>query len=494
MPAPCSRPVRLPKHQPHPHKHMPVPITQIPNLQRTDVRVGVNPNAGADVGRSISQAGQQITQAAGQLASYKQKMNVAEFNGASSGMENDLATAYDEFQMDITKADSQLNDHTKWGEEWAMRSEAIKQSHLKSVSLDQGYKDALSSQFDEDNVKRSLSVRGMTEKRTAAIAKESILSNAERLLRDGDFSGYEKEIMKGVESNVINEEDAPKMLQEGLQRSDEYEAIALIETNPKAAEDALSDKTETGRFREFKNLSPRTRKSLLGSARQRGVDEQAELYNSMVLDIQRGTLIPPDQVVAMADEGKLTSGQATAYIKQHHGAKGESFNPVEYADLRARINQYDPTTDPTGINHAMLKGDILGQPSREIAELNGLLGKKVDPKAKVNSGTYKEGFKLVESWFTAGVFGDATTLQGVPIDEAAYKDAQRNKLTYLTELDRFFEEKPNATYTEVFDHFNGLLSRERRGAGLNILRQESSSQFGNTDDEKEAALNRILSR
>lgn len=346
---------------------MPIPINQIsiPSVQRTDTTVQANPAAATAPAR----AAQQFGAAVGQVGQAQEQFQKAKFAGQAAALEDNLTTSFEEYKLEMEREP----DEQKWLNGWNERANEIRKQSIDESTLPEKQKIALGVEFDARNKRNQIEVAGLTQKREIQRSKAQLMGAAETNLENGDLEGYEQKIKAGVELGLIFPEEEQKLLSAGEERMDYYEVISLIETDPRQAEELLTDQTETGRWREFKNLSPNTRKSLIGASRQKAIDGQIDLFNDMTLGIQEGNLIHPDAVIQMAKNGKLTSGQATNYIRQYHSAVPASFDPVSYADLLTRVNAYDPKDDPSRLGYSKLYGEVIGQPSGAVSDLRNRL-------------------------------------------------------------------------------------------------------------------------
>lgn len=469
---------------------MPVPVATIPNLQRTDSTISINPNAGGNIGQALGQAGGALQSVSNDAMQWRQDRERGIFVAENAAMESALSVNFDEYEVQARAE----GDESKWVPGWNERSNQIKTELLKNSRLSERSKVMLGAAFDQRNQRASETIKKKADVREISRSRAMLLGASEVDLENGDYSSFEKKIKDGIQVGLIDPEEGQKRLEQGQERVDYYEATALIETDPKLAEELLSDQTDTGRFREFKNLSPNSRNALLGSARKRGEANRAELYNKMSLDAIEGTLISVDEVVAMGRDGRLEAGQAAAYVRQHYSSRPGPFDYVEHANLRSDIQAYSKGDDQFGYEYSKLTARIMLQPSAVQTRLNSQLDAMLDPASKENGSAYKNGNSIINEWFSSGVFGNTKPDIAGELNQTEFIEAQKQRVQMMDELENYLTRNPDAKYEEVFTHLNGLLGSKRRKAGINIMLQTPANRFEKLDTEaKNAELERILS-
>lgn len=471
---------------------MPIPTSQIPNIQRTDSTVLQDPSAAALPHRALSQAAAQVGSKARQLQDFKQRKEKAQFAGASASLDQNLNNAFDEYQIKMLKE----GDETKWQDGWNEASNRVRSEFIEKSNLNGRQKAALGVQFEATNKGHTTTVKKQTTVREIQRSKAQVLDAAESDLEAGNFDAFKKKIDMGIEANLISHKERRVILDKGEERSDHYEVSSLIETDPELALDLLTDETKTGRDREFKNLSGPSRNSLIGAAKQAVVNQQVQLFNGMMLGVEKDELVHPDKVIQMAEEGKLSSGQAKSYINTYHSKVLPERDVNSYVDILTAINSYDAKSDPSTERFRDIMGSIYGQQKDDVKHLRSMLESKLTPGTATTGKSYKEGYKLLGDWFDSGVFGNTTMdpIEGGPLDQEAFEKAQRSRLELVDELDRFIAENPNAGGVEVFDHLSAYTQRSRVGSGINIMTEDTFPIDTIETNRRDAKIDDILNR
>lgn len=419
--------------------------------QPVNVRVDTNllsPQyaAGQRVGAAVAQTGDQMVDLSFQL----QK---AQNFKTSSALQMAMDEEWDNFQTTLNPA----TDETKWTEEWQKKLDA-RVSKMLPKAAGPLFREQLETTVNQYKVRSSSEVAQQAKAAGVEKAKITGMTRTNQLWRNGDAAGAEANLREMASLGLILSEEIPGMVQKGVSRMEAQQATNLINNDPIAASEALSEKTETGRWKNFKQLDEDERLTLQNHARTRTTAMQSEAYQGMIDGLSNGEVLPPEVLQEMVDSKVIKASQRKTYEAAYrHG----TFNtdPEAIGSLFTELNKYDPQNDPHQTERAKLLGKIAtsGFPTNVQSEANQLLGKKSDPLNPLNSAVAKDAFQAIDQRFGLGIYGKYESRYFDPssgqwttkVDAKVYEEAMIKKRRVEDATRKFITDNPKATAEQV---------------------------------------------
>lgn len=440
-----------------------IEVPNSPQVQQASTGVQMDPGAAAAPWRGVQAAGQAISESGQYFGLYAQKKQEADDFAGLTQFENQIEATKREVQAAIAAEP----DETKWGEILEQSFSGVK-FEGKGVS-------------NQARAKADMILMGELEKERTTVQTQFLKADARRkgaiydsaiemAVEDGDMEKVNAKLAEAERLGIFGPETVQAKRAAAEERVDYYEAAALMETDPKAAEELLSEQTEGGRFRNFKNLSPQSRQTLRGRASQMGIDEQKEFYTELIKQAEMGEFVHSDKLKVWMDEGRLSPWHAKQYRETYLGKTPQNLDQKRYAALNREIDNYDPKTDESWEEYSRILGSFIGMPSSALGDLHRRLEAKRNPASPENSEILRTGRDTIEKLFSSGFLGNTSTLMGdEPDDPKAYQLAMTKRSRLRDELNRFMDRNPGATHVEVNSFLNSLVQTDRDVQAISIL-------------------------
>ncbi len=156
---------------------------------------------------------------------------------------------WDNFQNNLNPS----TDETKWVGDWQKQLDA---RLAKTMPKDAGpmLKEELALRTQQFRVRTSGDVGQQAKGIGVQKAKTTGLARTDQLWRNGDAAGAEESLHQMAELGLILPEEIPQLVQRGTSRMEAQAATHLIANDPLAAQEALQEKTPTGRWKNFTKL------------------------------------------------------------------------------------------------------------------------------------------------------------------------------------------------------------------------------------------------
>jgi Arc/MetJ-type ribon-helix-helix transcriptional regulator len=274
----------------------------------------------------------------------------------------------------------------------------------------------------------------------------ALIASAKYLARNGNRDGAIAEMRK-MNMN-------PEQLEEKIQRvleAGEYEgALEVVRAieGPEEARFFLEDldKKEDDKYLSYPDMTMDDRRSVRRAAEQVLVQSQTAFYNELVLGIETGTPAKPAQIQEWKEMGRLSAGQATAYLNAYHSSQ-KKFDPSSHAALRREIAAYDPSSDRDGETYSNILGSILGQPEKVVTDLKKALNDKIG--GSEDTTTRRRVSDRLNDLYRKNFFSGG--IEPNPEDEAEMRDVSLKYLRIQEKADELTRLYPDAKSSEIMD-------------------------------------------
>ena len=363
---------------------------------------GQDANALMAPGRALAGLGANVQQAAKQLEQFAQQKqhaeNVSKLHNADRAMKESFA----DFQVEMAKQ----GDETKWGEMWDKHWSSTRKvlqttdgsEHSPAVN------EALNIKFADFSSQKSIEIKGLQTKRAIQRSKAKTETAVEYDLEHGDLEGATRKIQEGQAAGLYSPLEAQKRIEGAQSRAEHYQVMSLIQEDPESAYENLKEKTEGGKqWKQFKNLDAATRNSLMGHARRESGKAQSEFYAELTFQTAKEGPATVDEINEMVDNGHITKGQGSAYIREFHSPELHKLDPGKMAEALRAIEDYNPADDPFFEQYAQLHAAVFTMPSKQSTQLATRLKQKLD-KGPGKTETADVVMKRLGSMFTDDFF------------------------------------------------------------------------------------------
>jgi len=472
----------------------------------TPRNVRANPNmfdpqyaAASRVGQAVAGLGDVAANAMVRVQRANSFKHVAE-------MDMGLQEEWDNFQNNLNPS----TDETKWQADWQKKLDA---RVAKTMPKDAGpqLKQELQLRTQNFRVRTSGDVGQQAKAVGVQKAKMAGLARTDQLWRNGDAAGAEQSLNEMAGLGLILPEEVPQLVQRGSSRMEAQQVTNMIASGqPLAAQEALTEKTPTGRWKNFTKLDEDDRLTLLNHARTQTTAMQSANYQDLIDGLSNGEVRNGDELQQLVDRKLITPKQRKTYETAYrHG----SFNtkPEDIGELLSDVANYDPQKDPDQTERAKLLGRIAttGFPQNVQSEANQLLGKKADPQNVLNNAVAKDAFEGIDQRFRLGIYGKYESRSMITtgpmagqwtttVDKGVYEKAIGTKRRVEDATRRYLEQTPNATAEQV----NKFVSDVQLGETVKAGRAAIMDGLGlptapKPDDDakaRRARLDAILSR
>jgi hypothetical protein len=426
-----------------------------------------DPNMFAGEFGALSGFGQTVSRdVAGRLAEWAERKAMAENTAKLAEWDRTLKDTQNQFESDLLPRENEAGEiefgipTEKIETAWAERLSQLEKQFVEA-ELSPAAKQAIEPRLEEFKIMTQAEYRIAKQKLEIGEHRATLLDAAEQDLRESDFEGFKEKILQGEKVGLIDGKDVPRMLREGASRADYYEAAMLIETDPDQAHEMLTDRTEGGSFRHFKNLKESSRKSLAGHARAQKNIKMGESYDAAVLDVVQGNPMTEEEVMAQPWD----DGMKTRYIASYVEREPVLTSAEDFAAAMRAVESYDPDQDEDREYFAHLWNDLIGLDKQKLAWLHGRLQRRLAPG---NTDSLMQPIR------------DDIEKQ---IDRI-YAEEDEKALEYMEvkdQMDEFFRTHENPTRAEAMKELQSLTrgARIKKAESVTESRLERAKQIAN---------------
>lgn len=405
----------------------------------------------AAAGRAMGRAIGDVAQVAGGI--HNQIVRAQE-QGYMAEKELEFEQLHSEYSLGL----SERGDPENYGEDWRKQGELLRASAVEGAprgvrgELDTYLRRKILQSGNEFDV---LGLKEVTGRGTYA-GKE--LARSEYL--KGNIEGGEQRLMQMVETGNILLPEALEMVKDLDEELSVQNVHRMIRGSAKETLKLLDEVDENDDYVNFipdgegKGGIGNHRPALQRTARREVENEQSDKYLTIVGDTSKGIYPTPEDVDNFVEIGDLTPGQGQALRDRFFGDREPPFNEAVYLSMDNMISQYNAKLDPTGERFTAISGALMEAhiPSLQSGELLERLKAKRDPlysESELRAISRKE-----------------ITLQ---TDEDAL--TPREALQISVETDRWIQENPKATTTELYDYMHTLRARPIRANNATLMQE-----------------------
>jgi len=391
-------------------------------------------------------------------------------------------------EQEVENEIAQEQDYTKWKEisenKWSQLTKETEGNETYSPLA----KGVINEFYIAAQARSNAKVSGQVAKREIETANANHQTLATRLRKAGDLEGAEAELQK-----INMRPEAKAQLIESFWVSGAYEdsqdLVRIASGDVVALRDIQANlyKKVDGEYVFEPKMARDDRRSVERRVKEEISKANTALYNELALGIENGDLVDPEEIRTMEADGRLSAGQAKAYLNAYHSAKNV-FDPITHATLRRKITGYDPTNDPMGEEYSMLLGEVLGQPKEVVASLKSELEKQLDGTGQTQAS--RRVNERLKNMFNSNFFSGGLD----PIGEDEVLDAEMNYLKVQEDADRLLNKYPDKSASDIM----GMLFASDGSGGESIARHASTlvkdtqTPSSGAGEKKEAGRNAYL--
>lgn len=422
---------------------MPIEVFNPKQVLQAGVDTSRNANALMAPGRALEglgQQGQQVSKALEHFSLKKQEAkNLADVTAAETAME----TAFADFQRQAAEEGNEERWTALWNKTFSERMAAVGQNNSHAPVV----KEYLNRKALEFKGKSDIQVANMVAKRSIQRSKAKIETSYEQALENGNLDQATMFIKRGEKGGLYSPEEAQAKISRAEARIDEYDVNRMIAEDPEGTYELLMDKTETGRWRNYKNLAPDTRNSLTARARREKGISQSEFYAELAFDTAKNGPRSIEDIRSMVDAGNLTKQQGAAYIREYHSPELHPLDPTVMASALRAVESYDPSQDPFYEQYAQLHSQIFTLPAKQSTELLA----RLKDKAKRGPGSGNTGdmvTRRLDRMFSANFFSGGIA----PVGKDGVAKANIAYLEMVEAAQQIITDNPKMAASEVMEH------------------------------------------
>jgi hypothetical protein len=454
-------------------------------------------NAMQSVGRAIGYAGQVI----GEFGERKQKaINAAAAQDGQMKMEK----AFNDYQIEMSRMkdpDDYTNAEDTWADGWQKKASTLKNQILADPKISQAVKDHLDVSLSGFVGQSTDRINTQANTRSIQRQKAKLTNVASFMYENGDIERGDVAIEAMREHGLIFPEEEMHLKEKGAQQADLSQVSKGLNTDPIATLDALQDKTDGGRWRQFTNLDEETRLSLTRRARTEMESVRADTVRGFQDRINQGEFVKPDELQGAVDDRKLTPQQYKWLNAQQTGKANYSEDVVRMVNLTRQIDSWK-SGDPDAQDQLhKIAADMAGLPKDMQNRLESDLNRVAKPgssKASVPS----QGYAYIDHLLTNGFFGPVkgevekevpgkffgTNKEKVPVTREEAEATYGKALALRDSLNAWVKDNPHATLVEQQKFINGQIQGQVDTVAatpvLNALTGRSAAPQSSTQTQK----------
>ena len=394
---------------------------------------------------ALQQAGQEVQRSAQVAASYAHERRRLQDNAGIARLRIQSA------ELESSIQDKLANEDPKKWEKVAENAWRSQRNSIKWEDLELSSEARKFAEIDLDAAqsKQLAAVRSQYVLRKIQEDNAALRASAKDFARNGDVTAAVGEVEKMNLSPERKEEVKTQVLEQGEYEGalEDLRAVSDSITDARSFLQDLDAKDRDG-FINYPHLTQNARRSVRNATERSITQAQGEFYNELLLDVQRGNILEPHRVEQLKASGELTAGQAQNYLNGYHSTR-TPFNPTQHADLRRRINNYDPDQDPNGEGYSRLLGEMLGYPDRVVTDLRN----ELNSRSQKDSGSLQKrrvGDRLTHL-FNNGFFSDGIKPTDGMITEEELQEANMTYLRIQEKADELSQRFPDAKDSEILD-------------------------------------------
>ena len=424
----------------------------------------------------------QVGQVAGD---FGMKLQQAKNFGVAADADRQMRQAWEDFHSSLAGR----TDEENWTKDWQAKSQAVKDSVYSQHKPAPDLKAQLDNNFANWQQSTAIEAKTVAHKQMINRTVERADLAADKAAQSYDESGVKNSIKPLITLGAVTPERGAAMIEQKLNKMDEYAAKNYIVSNPVDATDTLEKKNTDGKYVNYPKLDQLQRNSLIREARA-----TMHAYQSANLDSTRDAL---DSGKVGADSEKYIQNLVTTKAITARGAenlrtyiagKNKSAATETYNLLNGDVIQWDSVSDQDpAATAASLREDASTLPTVYRNHILRAIDSKVnaakskDAKAERPVHTFimgqmrkdfEEGFMLPgqEGPSVAkegtGIFGTSFFAEKMPgpvefadpgmrtswqrLAPEAERDAATQRYAQnLAKMDDWLKEHPKATYQEA---------------------------------------------
>jgi hypothetical protein len=395
---------------------------------------------------------------AGEVANeFSQRLQAATNAAAEVDAQVKMRQAQDDYQRELA-----TNQDTKtWVPGWQKKVTDLREEVLGNEDLSPQARDKLTNQFKDftqtstSQVATQANVQGIRNK------TRLLLNAADDAWDSGDFEAGSQPVLTAVQVGLLSDSQAQGILKKGQTQADFANVNRGLNVDPITTLDALNDKTDGGRWRNFKGLDENQREALKGKADTAVNKLRADTLQGIYDKQNNGQLMSQDDLQTLVDDRKLAPGTMKAILAQQAkiGKKPEVPELERYSNLLTAASNYNPDSDPNNEQRA----NIIAQ----MAELQPTYRDEV--KASLDRATNKtgensrtaDGNNYIDELVRGGFLGNTKLApDGSPYEPAQARQAYQRKIELRDALRDFVRANPKSTAKEQFNFLNGKIATQ----------------------------------
>lgn len=335
---------------------------------------------------------------------------------------------------------------------------------VNAQNLSPAAKEKLDLRMDRLESNFLLRVGQLAATQITSRAKESGLLAAEVAVSNQDPQGYLEAVGDMVSAGVISPEQGKSMEREGGTKIRSAQLQELVLVNSKEAKAQI----EAG---EWDDLPPSARSSALYRSEVERNKEKREFYNDMGLALENGEKFSEDQIMKWKENGDMTSGQASAFIRLANAKSPPPFNSTLYMEMMRAISDYDPTLDDeaeTGLTELISKVKGSGFTSNAMSTLNSKLNNVVAGYGTPAASIRRSMLNALDFQADSGVFGLKKDEDGkvIPSTQKTSSDAET---ALIDEFDLWLSKNPLTGHKEARDAAFEIMRKTTETSGADDI-------------------------
>jgi hypothetical protein len=263
----------------------------------------------------------------------------------------------------------------------------------------------------------------------------------------GDYEQGDEITKQRLDLGLITHKEAALQQREGRKYAEFQLVNRGISVDPIGTLDRLTEVTEGGNDRYFKNLDENTRRSLVVEARREVSAQRSETIRGLMDRRADNEVIEDTELQGLVDDRLLTP-QQKKLIQNEQSRSGDDpavMNAVREAYDAA--DNYDPSSDPTKERQVAIEAQFLQLPPLFRERAMTRLNRAMRPGPKSTRASVANDFFKQE--FNARAYGETIKEAGVFVDPESASRASHLMLSLQDEMEGWLEDNPGATRLEV---------------------------------------------
>jgi len=356
-----------------------------------------------------------------------------------------------------------------WVADWEKSTQGLAKEYLQGVSPQARAQLEFEQRAWEQ--KTRLAVQGLATQRGIEVATKVAHEAANTAWDRGDEAGAMEIYRQMVDRRLLDERLVDSLAEKGRTRAQMQQAMHEMNTEPIEMLERLLARDKEGRPLNWKNLSEEQRYTLENHARQRASEYRRQIYRELDERMAGGEVIGDRELDELV-ERRVLKAQDVELLKKRRAAGGLSPESIEFMELFHRARHYDPARDVKQEVADRIMAESLGLSDFDRRRLWAIIEEaRGGPRGGGGGGgsgsggrtseARKQGREEIQRRFLAGVYGSGLDGTGMPAEEEERVRVKRRAQMY-DELERFMEQNPQATETQVHDFLDEAEARLRK--------------------------------